>query len=134
MHQSGLEPIWILSRTDAKSILLVDSWQQGDRRAHSGAVDSCQQCQSPSVYKPCRPALPPLGFIVIARRLLDGAVLRLLHRLWQRNPAPRRLGEIAGAQPMRGIRLGSSPAKAIRLFRIPFTDCGVSALSSKPPH
>ena len=46
MHQSGLEPIWILSRTDLESVFLVDSWQQGDRRAHSGAVDSCQQCQS----------------------------------------------------------------------------------------
>ena len=59
--------------------------------------------------QPRRPALPPLGFIIIARRLLHGAMLRLLHRLRQRNPAPRRLGEIAGPQSMRGKLLGVEP-------------------------
>ena len=34
-----------------------------------------------------RLAEPPIGVVVIARRLLDGAVLRLLHRLRQRDAA-----------------------------------------------
>jgi hypothetical protein len=40
-------------------------------------------------------AEPPVGVVVIARRLLDGPVLRLLHRLRQRDASARRLGQIA---------------------------------------
>src|SRR5208337_218933 len=112
MHQSGLEPIWILSRTDSESILFVDSWQLGDRRAHQAPLTAVNSARVPSLDKPRRPALPPLGLIIIARRLLHRAVLRLLHRLGQRNPAPRRLGQIAGAQPMRGIRLWVEPGQS----------------------
>ena len=42
--------------------------------------------------QPCRPALRALALIVLARGLLDRAMLGLLHRLRQRDPLPRRLG------------------------------------------
>ena len=67
------------------------------------------QLTAVSLDKPRRPALPPLGLIVIARCLLHRAMLRLLHRLRQRNPALRRLGQITGPQPMRGKRFGIEP-------------------------
>jgi hypothetical protein len=45
-----------------------------------------------STPQPCRPAVRRLGGIAIARRLLDGPVLRLPHCLRQPDPLPRRLG------------------------------------------
>lgn len=63
----------------------------------------------PSSNQPHRPSLPPLGFIIITRRLLPRAVVRLLHRPGQRNAAARRLSEIAGAQPMRWILVRIEP-------------------------
>lgn len=46
-------------------------------------------------------AAPAFGVVVIARRLLDRAVLRLLHRLRQRHAGARRFGQITRAQPVR---------------------------------
>lgn len=53
----------------------------------------------------------PFGVIVIARRLWDGAMLRLLHCFRQSDAAPGSLGEVAGAQPMRGKFLRIEPGQ-----------------------
>jgi len=53
-----------------------------------------------SCNHPRRPPELAFGAVVIARGLLDGAMLRLLHGFGERNSAARGFGQIAGAQPM----------------------------------
>lgn len=55
----------------------------------------------PLEAEPRRPALRALGLIVISRRLLDGAVLRLLHCLLQGDALSRGFREIARPQTVR---------------------------------
>jgi hypothetical protein len=71
----------------------------------SGRQPSARPDQSPSLA-----ALPcALSLVVVARALLDRAMLGLLHRLRQPDSLPRRLGQISSRESMRGKRLRLQP-------------------------
>ena len=59
--------------------------------------------------QPCRPALRALALIVVARGLLDRAMLGLLHRLRRRDPLRAASVRVSGAQSVRGKRLRLQP-------------------------
>ena len=62
--------------------------------------------------------MPSLGVVVIARGLLHGAMLRLLHRFGQGNAAPCRFSQESGAQAVGAELLWIEPA----LEDAPFQD------------
>lgn len=47
------------------------------------------------LQQPCRPPDTRRGAVVVAQRLLDRAVARLLHRFWQGHAAIGSFGEIS---------------------------------------
>ena len=53
-------------------------------------------CRHRPLRQPRRPAARDFALVVIARRLLDGAMPRLLHGLGERHARARGFGEIAG--------------------------------------
>src|SRR5215471_17273968 len=66
-------------------------------RRDEGRFSRCPARVNISDAKASRPALSALRPVVVARRLLHRMVLRLLHRLEQRDALPRGLGEILPA-------------------------------------
>src|ERR1700690_1716353 len=107
--QKPFSSLWNVTRSTspAKTSVLLSAaaFKRGPSFVSSGALPS-----KAALYGQARRlAEPPVGVVVIARRLLDGPVLRLLHRLRQRDASARGLGQIARAQAMGAEFLGVEP-------------------------